>query len=126
MSAVKEKLDNIFNNVMDLKDIHPLLHFVLIEGFALSINIMEEIDKNGSREKIDLSKHLEIITKILGVSLEDLIKQCLKKIEEEKGESTKSPDQETLDFITSDLDDYEKFLAKNSSKENLEFLSKEI
>ena len=40
--------------------------------------------------------------------------------------SNKEPDLETLDFITSDLDDYEKFLAKSSAKNNLDFLSKEI
>jgi phosphoribosyl-ATP pyrophosphohydrolase len=126
MSAVKEKLDNIINNIMDLKDKNLLLHSVLLEGFSLSINIMKELQENGSRETADISKHLQIITNILGISLEELVKECLKNIQTEDGESTKSPDQETLDFITSDLDDYEKFLAKNSSKESLDFLSKEI
>lgn len=126
MSAVNEKLDNIFNIIMDMKNDNEIVHALLLEGFSLSIELITEFEKTGSRDSIDFSKHLEIITNVLGVSLEDLVKQSLNDIQSENGESTKEPDQETLEFITSDLDDYEKFLAKNSSKESLDFLTKEI
>lgn len=126
MSAVNEKLDNIFNIIMDMKNDNEIVHALLLEGFSLSIELITEFEKTGSRESIDFSKHLEIITNVLGVSLEDLVRQSVNDIQSENGESTKEPDQETLEFITSDLDDYEKFLAKNSSKESLEFLTKEI
>lgn len=126
MSTVNDKIDNIFNMIMDIKKDNEAIHYLMLEGFSLSIELITELRKTGSRESIDFSKHLEIITNILGVSLEDLVIQSLNKIQNENGESTKEPDQETLEFITSDLDDYEKFLAKNSSKESLDFLTKEI
>jgi len=126
MSTVNDKIDNIFNMIMDIKKDNESIHYLMLEGFSLSIELITELRKTGSRESIDFSKHLEIITNILGVSLEDLVIQSLNKIQNENGESTKEPDQETLEFITSDLDDYEKFLAKNSSKESLDFLTKEI
>ena len=42
--------------------------------------------------------------------------------------SSKAPDKESLDFITSDVDvdDYEKFLEENKVKENLDFLNSQI
>jgi hypothetical protein len=126
MNATNEKVDKIFNAIMDLKDDEPILHGLFLEGFSLSVELILELQKIGSREKIDVSKHLEIITNVLGISLQDLVAEVLKDMESPNGDPTKNPDQETLDFITSDLDDYEKFLAKNSSKESLDFLTKEI
>lgn len=126
MNVLNEKVDKIFNAIMDLKDDDPALHALFLEGFSLSIELILELQKVGSREKIDFSTHLDIITNVLGVSLQDLVAEVLKNMENSNGDSTKNPDQETLEFITSDLDDYEKFLAKNSSKESLDFLTKEI
>jgi oligoribonuclease (3'-5' exoribonuclease) len=126
MSDVVEKLNKILDIIVDLKNDDVAVHFLMLEGFNLSVDLIDELKKVGSREKIDMSKHLEIITNVLGISLEELVTICLDNMKEENEESTKMADQETLDFITSDLDDYEKFLAKNSSKKDLEFLSKEI
>jgi hypothetical protein len=126
MNTIDEKVNKIFEIIQDIKNDDEFIYHALLEGLGLSVELILEIQKVGHRETVDFSKHLEIITNVLGVSLEDLVKVCLKDIQSENDESTKLPDQETLEFITSDLDDYEKFLAKNSSKENLDFLSKEI
>lgn len=126
MNTVEKKIDNILEIIMDLKNDNLLVHSALLEGFSLSIELLSEIEKNKTREVIDVSRHIEIITNILGISLEEIAKQCLNEIGVNNQESTKDPDEETLNFITSDLDDYEKFLAKNSSKESLEFLTKEL
>jgi hypothetical protein len=126
MNTIDEKISKIFDSIMDLQDENPAIHALFLEGFSLSIELISELQRVGSREDIDLSKHLEIITNVLGISLHDVVAEILKDMKNENSESTKNPDQETLDFITSDLDDYEKFIAKNSSKESLDFLTKEI
>ena len=119
--TLDDKLSDIFNIIEDIKTIDPGIAAILIEGFGLSLNLIESVAKNNGREEIDLSEHLEIITSILGVSLRDLVSIAMNT-----QEVNKEPDQATLDFITADLDDYEKFLAKNAAKEDLDFLSKEI
>jgi hypothetical protein len=63
------------------------------------------------------------VSSIVGLDLDQLVKYTISQSQE--GES-KEADQGTLDFITSDLDDYEKFLASNKSKEALDYLKSEI
>jgi hypothetical protein len=55
-----------------------------------------------------------------------MMEHVFKEMNEQQMESNKEADAVTLDFITSDLDDYEKFIAQNKAKESLDFLSKEI
>ena len=122
--TLDDKLSDIFNIIEDIKTIDPGAAAILFEGFGLSLNLMKTVVENGGREKIDVSEHLEIISNILGLSLKDLVAVTMN--DQQGQQDTKEPDQATLEFITSDLDDYEKFLAQNSAKEDLDFLSKEI
>jgi hypothetical protein len=64
------------------------------------------------------------LERTLGISVENLVMEIINKQQQDL--NNKVPDQQTLDFITSDMDDYEKFLAQNKAKEDLEFLAKSI
>jgi len=94
------------------------------------LNILRAAIEYEGKRKFDVSEHLEIISKIMGFDLEDLVNILLERKAGEVGNPNKQADQETLDFITAtsqeDLDDYEKFLAQSKAKESLEFLSKEL
>ena len=123
---ITQKIQQIFDIVKEIETESPEVSNILMEGLGLSMNIIESIVKNNGREKIDISEHLEILSRILGVSLTDLVLSIIKDQSEEQNQNDKVPDPETLDFITNDLDDYEKFLAQNKAKESLDFLSNEI
>ena len=123
MSTIAEKLNLIAQTIIEIGDEDEATAAILLEGFTVSIGLMQELQENGSVDGMDISRQLEVITKIMGVSLEDLVKAALANVQDN---SSKPADQETLDFITSDLDDYERFLAQNKAKGDLDFLSKEI
>ena len=123
MSNIADKLNLIAQTIVEIGDEDEAAGAILLEGFSVSIGLMEELQETGKVDPANISKQLEVITRVMGVSLEDLVKSALTNIQEG---SSKPADQETLDFITSDLDDYERFLAQNKVKEDLDFLSKEI
>lgn len=122
--SVVDKIVDIANIIKEIETEDPGVAGILREGFGLSLNLIKQVTENGSRESIDISEHLEIVSKVLGVSLTDLVVQIMQS--QSDTSSNKEPDQATLDFITSDLDDYEKFLAQNKAKDDLDFLSKTI
>lgn len=123
--SLQEKMDNIFNIIGEIKEIDPGVAAILIEGFGLSLNLIKEVAENGRRKEIDISEHIEIVSNVLGISMKDLVLNIIQSQQPADG-SSKEADKATLDFITSDLDDYEKFLAQNKAKEDLDFLSKSI
>ncbi len=124
MTSIVEKLNLIAQTINEIGAEDEGLGMILMEGFSLSINMMEELQKTGKVGNTDASAQLEIIANVLGVSLEELVKRVLDDMQNQV--SDKPVDQGTLDFITSDLDDYERFLAQNKAKDDLDFLSKEI
>lgn len=127
MTDLVDNLTQIRNIISEIEVEDPVIADILREGFGLSLNLIKIISEGQDRSTIDVSEHIQIINKVLGISLEDLVTSILQSQNSINTENTdKTPDQETLEFITSDLDDYEKFLAKNKSKENLDFLSKNI
>jgi hypothetical protein len=123
MSTIADKLNLIANTITEIGDEDPAVASILLEGFAVSIGLMQELQEKGTVDHLDVSRQLEVITNVMGVSLEELVKVALSNVQDNSG---KPADQETLDFITSDLDDYERFLAQSKAKEDLDFLSKEI
>ena len=70
---ITQKIQQIFDIVKEIETESPDVSSILMEGLGLSLNIMESVVKNNGRQNIDISEHLEIISKILGVSLTDLI-----------------------------------------------------
>jgi hypothetical protein len=123
---VIEKLKNIAQIINDIKEYDQPLADLIWMGFDTSMSLAKSVYENSEKdEPIDISVYLEQMCEVLGINLEQLILDIVQKNNTNEV-AEKEPDTETLDFITSDMDDYEKFLAKNSAKNNLDFLSKEI
>lgn len=118
-----EKLTKIYSLIQEIGAEEEFIGNLLLEGYNLSLKTMGAVVEAGNRDKIDISDHLEIICRALGIDLMDIVRYSLTEIE---GNPDKVADQNTLDFITSDLDDYEKFLAQNKAKDDLDFLSKQL
>ena len=128
--TINEKLEKILEiiNLMEVED-EPGVSTIMLDGFILSMNIIKEMsERTEPIETVDISKQIEMVTSILGISLHDLVMQIIKEMNENQEMPDKEVDKNTLDFITStaDLDDYDKFLAQNKAKEDLDFLSKAI
>jgi hypothetical protein len=121
-----DKLNQIFELICDITKEDQGLGLLLKEFYTLSLNTAAELQETGDRTKIDISQHIKIISNVLGVDVRDLMEEVLKEVSGQQIESNKEADVATLEFITSDLDDYEKFIAQNKAKESLDFLSKEI
>lgn len=122
--SIIEKIEQIHTLIKEVGSEDPGMGNILLEGFGISLNTIRAVAEKGDREVIDLTEQVELVTKALGFSLEEIVKHVLDT--KFSPEVNKEPDQGVLDFITSDLDDYEKFLAANKAKEDLNFLSKEI
>ena len=128
--TINEKLEKILEiiNLMEVED-DPGVSTIMLDGFILSMNIIKEMSERPEPiNTLDISKQIEMVTSILGVSLNDLVMQIIKDMNENQTMPDKEVDKNTLDFITSaaDLDDYEKFIAQTKAKEDLDFLSKSI
>jgi hypothetical protein len=128
--TITEKLEKILEiiKLMEVED-DPGVSTIMLDGFILSMNLIKELsERTEPVESIDISKQIEMVTSVLGVSLHDLVMQIIKDKNENQEMPDKEVDKNTLDFITStaDLDDYEKFIAQNKAKEDLDFLSKAI
>ena len=122
---VIEKLKNISENINEISKYDDGLANLIWMGFDTAMSLAQSISENNEKkEQIDVSIYLQQICDVLGIDIEQLVLSIIQNNTENSAD--KEPDLETLDFITSDLDDYEKFLAKNSAKSNLDFLSKEI
>lgn len=126
--SIENKVSEMYKLIQEIGAEDPGAGTVFLEGFGLSMNILRAMAENGGNRVYDYSEHLKIISNVMGFSLEDLVQQILERKAQENGNSSKPVDEDTLGFITSksDLDDYERFVAENSAKENLDFLSKEI
>lgn len=110
-----EKLGVILDTIKDIGTEDQAVGQILMEGFGISLNILKEVSAKGNRDVINMDEQLEVVTTILGFSLEELVRHILDT--RMNAESTKEVDQETLNFITSDVDDYEKFLSENKIEE---------
>ena len=127
VETIIDKLNQIFELICDITKEDPGLGSLLKGFYTLSLDTVSELEKNGGdRDKIDISQHIKIISNVLGIDIRDMMEHVFKEMNEQQMESNKEADAVTLDFITSDLDDYEKFIAQNKAKESLDFLSKEI
>jgi hypothetical protein len=56
----------------------------MLEGFNLSLNSLKEIANNGrANDKVDISEHINAVSRILGVSLEDIMKDVIRRWSED-------------------------------------------
>lgn len=126
-NTVIDKLNQIFEIICEISAEDQALGILLKEFYTLSLTTASELAQHGGdRDKIDISQHIQIISNVLGLDVQAMMEHVLKEVSGQQMESTKEADAATLEFITSDLDDYERFIAQNKAKENLDFLSKEI
>jgi hypothetical protein len=126
-TVIIDKLNQIFELICEISAEDQALGILLKEFYTLSIKTASEVAQSGgNRDTIDISQHIKIISNVLGVDIRDMMEHVLKEVSGQQVESNKEADVATLEFITSDLDDYEKFIAQNKAKESLDFLSKEI
>jgi len=124
-NKVLEKIEDIYKEIMELAKLDPVAGSIFVEGFSLSMNLLEEVVNSKGRASVDVSEHLDIVHRVLGLDLKELVLNLV-GTSGQNNNSSKEADAATLEFITSDLDDYEKFLAQNKAKEDLEFLSKSL
>lgn len=125
MSMIVDKLAEIGKIIGEIETEDPGTAGILREGFGLSLNIIKEVSENGGRTVVDVSEHIDIVSRVLNVPFRDLVEHIIQS-QQPSDASDKAPDQATLDFITSDMDDYEKFIAQNKAQEDLDFLAKNI
>jgi hypothetical protein len=136
MSDLNDQLKGIFEIIKDVED--EGVRNLLTEGFGLVLKTLDQVARKSDREEIDISEQIQMVSSALNFPIEDLIMYVLEvkfanqnnsgQPEGQYQINSKEADEETLDFITSDVDtdDYESFLEDNKVKENLEFLKKEI
>lgn len=122
-----EKIEEIIRIMGEISEEDNVTGRVLLDGLGLSINVLETISKEDFKGTLDVSDQINLVSNILGFSLEEMVMYIIKESPEDSL-SDKEPDKETMDFLSStvSVDDYEKFLEENKVKDNLNFLSKEI
>jgi hypothetical protein len=124
------KIQQIHNNIAEIGNLAPDVADILADGFVLSMNLLEAVALRGNEELNDVNKKIELVTAVLGFSLEELVLGVIEKNNNNGTgnmiDTSKEPDEETLKFITSDMDDYERFLAEAKAKESLDFLKSSI
>jgi uncharacterized protein (DUF2164 family) len=126
--TIVEKIEQIYALIKEISDEDPTVGALLLEGFGITVNTIQAVAEAGKRETVDLTQQVDFVSKALGYDLEQLVSHILNNSLQTETEilSTKVPDAATLEFITSDLDDYEKFLAQTKAADSLDFLKKEI
>jgi hypothetical protein len=76
-SNLNDKLAEILGIIRSIDDIDPAVSNILMEGFALSINTLRVVIEKGNRDEVDISDQIQFVSKALGVSLEDIVKQVM-------------------------------------------------
>lgn len=129
--SVSDKLQTIFDTIKSIEEESPGMGNILMDGFALAISVIQQVPKLQT-EKLDVSEQIKFISEVLSIDLEDVVRHIVDGYVASTPQggnfesSTKEPDKDTLAFITSGVDDYEKFLKENSVEDNLSFLTQEI
>lgn len=125
--TITEKIEEIIKIMGEISEEDNTTGKILLQGLGLSINVLETVSKKDFEGTLDISEQINVVSNILGFSLEEMVMHIVKESSDESL-SDKQPDKETMDFLTStvSVDDYEKFLEENKVKDNLNFLSKEI
>ncbi|MFZ9615194.1 MAG: hypothetical protein ACO3AG_00820 [Fluviibacter sp.] len=129
-----EKLNLIFALIKEISEEDKVIGDVLMTNYKNAINTIQAISTG---TPTDISEQITLITELLGIDLEVLVKTIIEKDYgvNQSGDFVNSgeADKATMDFITgnsqninnsNNIDDYEKFLAQ--TKADMEFLKGEI
>jgi hypothetical protein len=141
-----EKLKTVANLIQGIEAESPEISTILLQAFSMGLRTIQQMEKveASGQEVLNIDAQLDFVSKALGFDLQEIIMHVVQQNfpagdpntldgnyvpgRSSMIEATKAADEATLDFITSasDLDDYEKFLAKAKAKESLDFLKKTI
>lgn len=133
--TVVEKINLILALIKEIQETEVVIGDTLMVNFDRAIKTLQAINTN---TPVDISEQLKLITDLLGIDLEQLVKTIIENeyAVTQTGDFVNSgeADQSTIDFIVgnsqninntnNNIDDYEKFLAQ--TKEDMEFLKGEI
>lgn len=120
---VTEKIELIVDAALDIKKTDPAIGVILLDNIQNALNTIDAL-KSGEVEKVnDVSEKINIVSNILGFNLEELV---IGIFEKNADVSEKAVDDETMSFITGQVDDYETFLNENELKDTLSEIRKEI
>ena len=137
------KLTLIANTIKEIEPENELISAILMDSFGLALRAIQTKADTQDSNVLNVDQQLEFVNKVLGYKLEDIVMYVVQK-QYPAGDAVlldpnnpqpsivekmaKEADKATLDFITSasDLDDYEKFLAKAKAQESIDFLKKQI
>jgi hypothetical protein len=116
-----KQLQKVFDSIMNIED--PLVGTIVMGNFKTSLNTIQQVQENNDSisEGVDISDQINQVCEILGFDLREMVTHIMSQANPVI-ESDKEVDKDTLDFITSDLDDYERFLAQAKAKKELDFL----
>ena len=125
------KLTEIFTIIKSIEEDNAEVSGLLMQGLSTSFRLIQQLAEKNEKDELNIDEQLAMVTKALGFSLEDLVMYVVQKNYQASPATTldgmtKAADEATMDFITSDLDDYEKFLAEAKVKESLSFLKDQL
>lgn len=119
------KLNQILELIKEIKIENDDIGNILMVNFKSAINTVEALR---TKTQLDLNEKIELLSELLGIKIEDLIKNII----DNDYINVDDSDQETIDFIlgtskninntNKEIDDYEKFLEDNKVKENIDYL----
>lgn len=119
------KLNQILELIKEIKIENDVIGNILMVNFKSAINTVEALR---TKTHLDLNEKIELLSELLGIKIEDLIKNII----DNNYINSDASDQETIDFIlgtskninntNKQIDDYEKFLEDNKVKENIDYL----
>ena len=130
-----EKLTSILTIVKSIEEENAEIADVLLQGFQMSFRLIQQLSDKSDKTEINMDEQIDMVTRVLGFPIEDLVTHIVTQKfpagemsmqNPSFDENSKEADSETLDFITSDLDDYERFLAQSKAKDSLNFLKDQI
>lgn len=128
VSNVPEKITEIVEIIKTINN--EQVAYVLTSSIRLAMKTIEQLGniENKKQQNFDLSDQIDFVNDTLGFNLEDLVQHIVKNNFQEDGVvgGDKDVDPNTMEFITSDLDDYEKFVATAKAKESLDFLKQQL
>ena len=120
---VTDKIELIVDTALSIKEDNEAIGVVLLDGIQTALRTIDAVKNGKVEEANDVSQKINLVTNVLGFNLEELVIGIL---ERNSDVSEKAVDDETMSFITGQVDDYETFLNENELKDTLSEIRKEI
>jgi len=120
---VTDKIELIVDTALSIKEDNEAIGVVLLDGIQTALRTIDAVKNGKVEEANDVSQKIDLVTNVLGFNLEELVIGIL---ERNSDVSEKAVDDETMSFITGQVDDYETFLNENELKDTLSEIRKEI